>query len=177
MNWNTIVRRRNLPNLLTFLNLTLGIVSILEAISKDHALSSLCILLAAFLDRYDGRLARLLGAETDFGRELDSLADLISFGVAPAILLYLQFDLESFPALGTLLPVLYCISAAYRLARHNTSAAAGCFTGVPVTAAGAALAALAFGLGRFEIRDAGPILLLLAASSWLMACRLRVRKF
>lgn len=177
MNWNTLVRRRDLPNLLTFLNLTLGIVSILKAISADHRTAALCILVAALLDRYDGRLARLLDAESDFGRELDSLADLISFGVAPAILLYLKFHLQSYPAVGTILPVLYCVSAAYRLARHNISGSAGGFTGVPVTVAGAFLALAGLSLTDSRILSAVPILLILAAASWLMACRLRIRKF
>src|SRR5450759_520159 len=82
--------RRKIPNAITFFNLSLGVIAILLVVDKrglDFVIPScLLILAAAFTDRFDGKIARMLNAETTIGRELDSLSDLISFGIAPIVL-------------------------------------------------------------------------------------------
>ena len=82
------MRKSCIPNVFTFINLSCGILSILSVMNKQYTLSSVFILLAGLVDRYDGRVARFLDVSSDLGKELDSLADLVSFGVAPSILIY-----------------------------------------------------------------------------------------
>ncbi len=131
--------KKYIPNLLTFANLCLGVFSILEVIKGNYIGSAACIMLAAFIDRYDGRIARRLNACSAIGKELDSLADLVSFGVAPALLIFHKFnfvDLDISQAAGSGLLMLYIICAAYRLAKYNITKFEGAFTGVPITVAG-----------------------------------------
>lgn len=77
---------RGTPNALTLANLTCGLFSLILAINGLHRFSALFILIAALCDLFDGRVARMLGVTSDIGAQLDSLADVVSFGVAPAIL-------------------------------------------------------------------------------------------
>ena len=86
------MKKSCIPNIFTFINLSLGILSLLSTFEGNYQLSCILILLAALVDRYDGRIARYLEVTSDLGKELDSLADLISFGVAPSILVFLLFN-------------------------------------------------------------------------------------
>ncbi|WP_249879158.1 CDP-alcohol phosphatidyltransferase family protein [Niallia circulans] len=70
---------KNIPNLLTFVNLSLGVLSIVEVINQNYFVSAIYIIIAAFIDRYDGIIARRLDVCSEFGKELDSLSDLVSF--------------------------------------------------------------------------------------------------
>lgn len=129
-------------NFLTLANLSLGCFAILFAINGNLNLSVLLIFVAALADRFDGMAARKLNIESELGKQLDSMSDIISFGVAPALLLY-QGILSGFGAPGSFFTVLYIGCGAFRLARFNISANNGYFTGLPITGAGC-LATLSF---------------------------------
>ncbi|MFV0626294.1 MAG: CDP-diacylglycerol--serine O-phosphatidyltransferase [Alphaproteobacteria bacterium] len=111
--------RKIAPNLVTMLALCAGVTSIRYAIQEEWSKAIICIFLAAFFDMLDGRVARMLKASSKFGAELDSLSDFVSFGVAPAILIY-QWTLFDFPRFGWFFCLLFVIGMAMRLARFNT---------------------------------------------------------
>jgi CDP-diacylglycerol--serine O-phosphatidyltransferase len=132
---------RLLPNILTTLALCAGLTAIRYAIHERWEQAVTAILVAAVLDGLDGRVARLLRGSSKFGAELDSLADIVSFGVAPALILYLWM-MQDAGNLGWLSVMAYAVCAALRLARFNTALddttlppfAYNYFTGVPVPA-------------------------------------------
>jgi CDP-diacylglycerol--serine O-phosphatidyltransferase len=92
------------------------------------------------IDRYDGRVARFLKVSSDLGKELDSLADLVSFGVAPSILVFNLNNFVHLGLIGYLLVVIFPIAGAYRLARYNSTPFNNVFTGIPITITGTFLA-------------------------------------
>lgn len=106
------------PNLVTTANLFCGFFSIIATMEKDFILAAWAILAAAIFDMLDGRIARLAKATSQFGVEYDSLSDLISFGMAPGLLLF-QWALEPFGRLGILASFFYVCCGALRLARFN----------------------------------------------------------
>ncbi len=128
------------PNLVTTMALMFGFYSILSAINHDFQRSAICIFVAMLLDGMDGRIARLVGGESAFGEQYDSLSDLLSFGVAPAILIY-QWSISTAEhiswlpeRLSWIIPFVYCACAALRLARFNVqigSTDARYFIGLP----------------------------------------------
>jgi len=122
-------------NVITLSNLTLGGFAIVFGLNGNLRLSLLLIFLAALTDRFDGMVARKFNIESDLGKQLDSMSDIISFGVAPALLLY-QGILHEFGGPGTFFTVFYIGCSAFRLARFNISENNGYFTGLPITAAG-----------------------------------------
>ncbi|MDU3724628.1 MAG: CDP-alcohol phosphatidyltransferase family protein, partial [Clostridium celatum] len=137
------------------------------------------ILLAALVDRYDGRIARFLNVSSDLGKELDSLADLVSFGVAPAILIFLIFDFNTLgPSglFGYISLLLFPICGAFRLARYNASEFNGVFTGVPITVTGSFLALFALFTVNGNISAIIPFLLILLCS-YLMVSTFKLKKF
>ena len=111
--------RKIAPNIVTMLALCAGVTSIRYSGQADWVKAVVCIFLAAFFDGLDGRVARMLKGSTKFGAELDSLSDFVSFGVAPAILMY-QWTLHDFPRLGWFFCLLFSCGMAMRLARFNT---------------------------------------------------------
>ena len=125
-------------NLITLTNLSLGGFAIISILHNQLHLSLIFIFIAALTDRFDGMVARKLNIESELGKQLDSMSDIISFGVAPALLMYTsalsQFDLP-----GMFFTILYLACGAYRLARFNISDNDGYFTGLPITAAGCLL--------------------------------------
>lgn len=129
-------------NVITLTNLSLGGFAIVCGLHGNLRLSLLLIFLAALADRFDGLIARKFNIESDLGKQLDSMSDIISFGVAPALLLY-QGVLQDFGGPGTFFTVFYIGCGAFRLARFNISESNGYFTGLPITAAGC-LATLSF---------------------------------
>jgi CDP-diacylglycerol--serine O-phosphatidyltransferase len=138
--------RAVVPNTVTALALCSGLTAIRFAILENWEAAVLMVLAAAVLDGIDGRIARLVRAESRFGAELDSLSDAISFGVAPALILYL-WSLEALGRFGWLVALIYALFCALRLARfnaqidreHQPHKSAGFLTGIPAPA-GAALA-------------------------------------
>jgi CDP-diacylglycerol---serine O-phosphatidyltransferase len=137
---------RALPNLVTLAALAAGMTSIKFAIEGAHSQAVGCILLAALLDGCDGRIARYVGTHSVLGAELDSLSDVVCFGVAPALLVYF-WGVNGFGIWGWAAAVIYAAATAFRLARFNVTAAepnkpvwqAAFFQGVP-SPAGAFLA-------------------------------------
>ena len=111
--------RKIAPNIVTMLALCAGVTSIRYSIQADWTKAVMCIFIAALFDWFDGRVARMLKGSTKFGAELDSLSDFVSFGVAPAILLY-QWSLFDLPKFGWFFCLLMSIGMAMRLARFNT---------------------------------------------------------
>lgn len=111
--------RALIPNLVTLLALCAGLTAIRMAIDARYELAIGAILLAAVLDALDGRLARMLKSTSRFGAELDSLADFVNFGVAPAVILYV-WSFATIPSLGWLASLTFALCTALRLARFNT---------------------------------------------------------
>lgn len=111
--------RKIAPNIVTMLALCSGVTSIRYGIQEDWVKAVICIFLAAFFDGLDGRVARMLKGSTKFGAELDSLSDFVSFGVAPALLMY-QWTLFDLPRFGWFFCLLFSVGMAMRLARFNT---------------------------------------------------------
>lgn len=139
-----------IPNILTGTNLAVGMFSMVYAIQGSFIFGAILILIAALLDRLDGKLARKIGASSEFGKELDSLADLVSFGVAPAIIIH-QLKLHEFGMLGTLIVVLYVLCGALRLARFNIINVQDYFVGMPITVAGSLVALMVLLAGQISI--------------------------
>jgi CDP-diacylglycerol---serine O-phosphatidyltransferase len=127
--------KSQLANIITLMNLEFGIISIIFMVKGSLHLSLLFIFLAVFFDRFDGMIARKLNIESDFGKELDSLSDLVSFGVAPGLLVYMTI-LNQLPGVGLSLVILYILCGAIRLARYNVKEFDGTFYGIPITVAG-----------------------------------------
>ncbi|MFK2824445.1 CDP-diacylglycerol--serine O-phosphatidyltransferase [Bacillus sp. B190/17] len=125
-------------NVLTLGNLALGGFSILMTMHGQYHLGLLLIFVAALADRFDGMIARKLNIESELGKQLDSMCDIISFGVAPALLLYTGI-LSEFGFPGSFFTVFYIGCGAFRLARFNISENNGYFHGLPITAAGCLL--------------------------------------
>ncbi len=111
--------RKMAPNIVTLMALCAGITTIRYAILGKWTHALLCIFLAAVFDGLDGRVARKLKASSKFGAELDSLSDFVSFGVAPAILIY-QWSINVIPHWGWIFTLLFSAAMAMRLARFNT---------------------------------------------------------
>lgn len=115
-------RRRGiyiLPNLLTTAALFAGFYAIVQAMNGQFELAAVGIFVAMVLDALDGRVARLTHTESDFGKEYDSLSDMVSFGLAPALAVY-EWALSGMGKLGWLVAFVYAAAAALRLARFNT---------------------------------------------------------
>ena len=172
------MRKSCIPNVFTFINLSCGVVSILSAMDEKYAMAGVFILLAGLVDRYDGRIARFLNVSSDLGKELDSLADLVSFGVAPSILVYILFNLESFGPnglLGFAVLLLFPICGAYRLARFNTADFDGVFTGVPITIVGCFMAI--FSLLNLKVTTSIYLaVFLMIIGSYLMVSKIKLKK-
>lgn len=136
-------RRFLIPNAVTLANLFCGFIAIIYATSGRFEKASIAIFLAIVLDGLDGRLARRFNATSKFGVEFDSLSDFISFGVAPAILIYnwcFRLPADEF---GVTVTFLYCLCAASRLARFNiTEPGTKNFEGCPTPGAASVIAAL-----------------------------------
>lgn len=133
--------KRMIPNALTALNLVFGMIGIMFASQGDFKIAAWWIIAAMIADGTDGRAARYFGVSSDFGKELDSLCDLVSFGVAPAFMAY-TFFLRDIGWIGSAIAIFFAVCGALRLARFNvnTSVVKGYFMGLPIPAAGCAVA-------------------------------------
>ncbi len=175
-----------LPNLFTTGNLLCGFSSILAALNDQYTQAAVAILIAVCLDYLDGKVARMTNSSSAFGLEYDSLADLLSFGMAPGVLLY-AWTLQSFGPLGWLAAFLFVICGALRLARFNVQARGlqkYTFTGLPIPAA-AGVIATAVLLGRqiygdvHSVEADRPLVLVLAVYvlAFLMVSNFKYRSF
>ena len=133
--------RMLLPNMLTLIGVCIGLTSIRFALDGRYELAVIAILFAAIIDGLDGRIARLIRGTSKVGKELDSLTDMISFGVAPAFIMYF-WKLNTLEKFGWLLCLIYVICVALRLARFNINSnqepswKVNFFEGVPSPAGG-----------------------------------------
>ena len=170
-----------LPSLFTVGNLFLGFWAMIRALHGQYAEAAPLIFGAIVLDLLDGRIARMTGTTSEFGGELDSLADVISFGVAPALLAY-AWGFGSAPRVGWLAAFLFVTCGALRLARFNVqkhNVDGRFFVGLPIPAAAAMVAALVnFRPQPVEERTlAIGCLALLVVLSFLMVSTFRYRSF
>src|SRR5258708_29231219 len=171
---------RLIPNILTLLALCAGMTAIRLALTGKFESAATAIIIAGILDGIDGRIARLLKGTSPLGAQLDSLSDFVSFGVAPAVLLYI-WTMQTLQSLGWAIVLLFGVCCALRLARFNTQIGADLppyaynfFTGVPAPAgAGLALipmlAQFEFGWDGFRAPWFGAVVL--AATAALMVSR------
>ncbi len=149
-------RRRGiyiLPNLFTTASLFAGFFAIVQAMGNRFELAAMAIFIAMVLDALDGRVARLTHTQSDFGKEYDSLSDMVSFGLAPSLVMY-EWALAALGKLGWLAAFVYAAGAALRLARFNTQAPhadSRYFTGLPSPAAAAVVAGLVWVFHNYGI--------------------------
>jgi CDP-diacylglycerol---serine O-phosphatidyltransferase len=167
---------KTIPNMFTLGNLYCGFLSTGFAAYGQFNNAAILILIGMMLDSMDGRLARMLKADSSLGKELDSLADIVTFGVAPSFLMYYTYFYQ-FGLLGFMVAGLFPLFGAYRLARFNissTKTSLNYFIGVPITAAGGILALLTL------FRESIPSIIttvVFTALSFLMVSRLRIPSF
>ncbi|WP_096156998.1 MULTISPECIES: CDP-diacylglycerol--serine O-phosphatidyltransferase [Bacillus] len=168
--------RRSIPNLFTLGNLYCGFLSIGFAADGQYSNAAILILIGMMLDSMDGRVARMLRAESELGKELDSLADVVTFGVAPAFLVYYTYFFQ-FGLIGFMVAGVFPLFGAFRLARFNVSTSNSSgkyFTGVPITAAGGILALLTLFGGKFpEILTT----VIFTALCFLMISKIKIPSF
>ncbi len=131
-----------IPNALTSANMLFGFLSLVKAVEGHYILAGWLIVIAGVMDVLDGKIARKIKGGSRFGTELDSLADMASFGVTPAVLAYMVY-FHHFNYYGFLFAMPYIICGAFRLARFNTFKRKdnGAFIGLPIPAAAATIAA------------------------------------
>ncbi len=140
-----------LPNLITMGNMFCGFYAILAALNHLYEISAVAIIVAGAFDFMDGKVARITNTTSDFGVQLDSLGDLLSFGIAPAVLIY-AWALKPFGRIGWAAAFLFVICGALRLARFNIqvkTAETSHFSGLPIPAAAGVLVTMVLVYYRF----------------------------
>ena len=165
-----------IPNMFTLGNLYCGFLSIGFAANGQFNNAAILILIGMMLDSMDGRLARMLKADSQLGKELDSLADIVTFGVAPSFLVYYTYFYQ-FGLWGLMVAGLFPLFGAYRLARFNIStdkSSLNYFIGVPITAAGGIMAILTL-FGNMIPNIVTTVVF--TALSFLMVSRIRIPSF
>lgn len=171
-----------LPNLMTTLALFAGFYAVIAGMNGDYLAGAIAIFIAMVFDGLDGRIARMTNSSSAFGAEYDSLADMVSFGLAPALLLY-QWALSDFGKLGWLVAFVFTAGAALRLARFNTQVGVSdkrYFQGLPSPAAAALLAGLVWLVetNHIETGFEGDIALIFTlAAGLLMVSNIRFHSF
>ncbi|MCE7794160.1 CDP-diacylglycerol--serine O-phosphatidyltransferase [Salipaludibacillus sp. CUR1] len=163
--------RTQAANVLTITNLGFGGFAILFVLEGQLGLTVAFICLAAILDFLDGKVARKMNIESDVGKQLDSLCDMISFGVAPALLVY-HSTLQDFGMPGSMAVIIFIACGAIRLARFNISEQSGFFIGLPITAAGCLLT-LSY---LFKVTAPPVMMFIILTLSLLMISHFRVKK-
>jgi CDP-diacylglycerol--serine O-phosphatidyltransferase len=150
------LRRRGIylvPNALTTAALFAGFYAIVQAMNQRFEYAAIAIFIAMVLDGLDGRVARLTNTQSAFGAEYDSLSDMVSFGVAPALVVY-EWSLRGLGKVGWIAAFIYCVGAALRLARFNTNMGVAdkrYFQGLPSPAAAALIAGFVWVLLDIDI--------------------------
>lgn len=170
-----------LPNLITTMNLFMGFFAIIQAIKGEFLIASYSIVGAAVFDLLDGRVARLTRSMSKFGAEYDSLCDLVSFGVAPGLLLYL-WALQPFGRIGWLISFLFAACGALRLARFNVQAniiEKNYFQGLPIPMAAGIVASSVLAFNELHLNPQGSIALasMTVLLSFVMVSTFRYRSF
>lgn len=171
-----------LPNLFTSLNLFCGFYAVIAAIDGNFLPAAISIIIAGVFDNLDGKIARVTGTTSKFGVEYDSLADVISFGIAPGVMMYL-WALKPFGRIGWLAAFLFMACGALRLARFNTQVGtidSNYFIGLPIPAGAGMNAATVLIFHKLDIGgDAYPVLILvmLYVLSFLMVSSIKYNSF
>lgn len=170
-----------LPNLFTTAGLFAGFYAIMQARLGHFEAASLAIYVAMAMDIIDGRLARLTNTQSAFGSEYDSLSDMVSFGVAPAMVLF-EFVLHDLGRFGSLVAFVYIACAALRLARFNVSASSDKthFTGVPSPGAAAMVASVVWVFVDYDIKPSDynvGLSILMVAMALAMVSNIKYRSF
>ncbi len=169
-----------LPNFLTASSIFVGVLSLIEGSKGHFTQAAWLILLALLFDGLDGRVARLTNTTSRFGVEFDSLADIISFGIAPAMLLYFYVG-QYHGRFGILLSALYVIFGAVRLARFNVTTAQNdpnVFIGLPIPTAAIALATSLLFFEEYHLHDWAMVLLVASLPiALLMVSNIRYPSF
>ena len=150
-----------LPNLFTAASIFVGVVSIINAANGRFERAGWLIVLSLILDGLDGRIARITKGESKFGIEFDSLADIVAFGVAPAMLIYFQIGYK-YGKVGVLISALYVVLGAIRLARFNITTSKNdpnVFIGLPIPAAAMFLVSLSLLDLKYNLEIIEPIIL------------------
>lgn len=170
------------PNLLTTAGLFAAFYAIVAAVKGHYDSAAMSIFVAMLMDALDGRVARLTNTESDFGVEYDSLADMVSFGVAPSLVIYI-YALQNLGKLGWLVAFIYTASVALRLARFNTQygvANKNYFQGLPSPPAAAVVASLVWVSEMYTIPTM-PLFIIMATVtlivSALMVSNIRYNSF
>ncbi len=142
--------KKQVANIVTLGNLVLGMLALFQVMAGRYELGIILVLIAMVLDGADGKLALKLNAQSEMGKQLDSLCDLVSFGVVPALIIY-EVSLFHLGHYGAAIAVLFPLAGAYRLARFNiASSTSSTFSGLPITMAGGVLAAFALHAYLYE---------------------------
>ena len=171
-----------LPSLMTMGNMWCGYASIVYSLRGEYETAAPLIGIAYLLDALDGRIARMTGTESEFGLQLDSLADVISFGIAPAVMSF-AWGLSSLGRLGWAAGFMFVACAAMRLARFNILSASGgdkrYYVGLPSPPAAAVPAATVFlyPYGLYDYRAALPALAMVLVPAVLMVSTIKYRSF
>ena len=173
--------RAILPNTLTIIGVCIGLSSIKFALDQNYGLSIIALLIAGILDTLDGRIARLIKGTSKVGKELDSLTDVVSFGVAPAFIMYF-WTLNELGKLGWLIVLVYVVCCALRLARFNITTyndellwKQNFFEGVP-SPGGAGLVMLPLVLYKLEIYNFDQYRLLVVSTIFIITSILMISK-
>jgi CDP-diacylglycerol--serine O-phosphatidyltransferase len=170
-----------LPALFTAGNIFCGFLSLEASARGEFDYAAMLVFVAAFFDAIDGRVARLTGSTSAFGEQLDSLADVISFGVAPAFLVY-HWGLSGYGRAGLLVSFLFAVCGALRLARFNVQVHVvdkRWFVGLPIPSAAGALCGLIWAVPSAQLTDTlrAGFLGITAALAFLMVSTFRYRSF
>ncbi|WP_020620108.1 CDP-diacylglycerol--serine O-phosphatidyltransferase [Paenibacillus daejeonensis] len=166
---------KSIPNLFTIGNLFLGVVAIILVFNERPEYAAMMVIIAMLLDGVDGKVARALNVQSEFGKELDSLSDVISFGVAPAFIMYVVAFQELNPAAAWIITALFPICGALRLARFNVvPGTPGYFIGLPIPAAGGVLCTLAL---FYQDIPVAVLLLSMIVLSYLMVSKVKYPNF
>jgi len=153
-------RRRGiylLPNLFTLTALFAGFYAIIAAMKGHFEIAAIAVFIGMVMDTLDGRVARLTNTQTEFGAQLDSLSDMVSFGVAPAVILY-AWGLNTLGKAGWLITFVYAACVALRLARFNVQHATSdkrYFVGLPCPPAAAVIASLIWSVDQYALNMTG----------------------
>ena len=173
--------RAILPNTLTIIGVCIGLSSIKFALDQNYGLSIIALLISGILDTLDGRIARLIKGTSKVGKELDSLTDVVSFGVAPAFIMYF-WTLNELGKLGWLIVLVYVVCCALRLARFNITTyndellwKQNFFEGVP-SPGGAGLVMLPLILYKLEIYNFDQYRLLVVSTTFIITSILMISK-
>ena len=174
--------RNHIPGIITFINLFLGFIAVINILKNNYEFACHCIILGAILDSIDGKLARLFGIASSFGAEIDSLADLISFCLVPSIFIYVLYT-SDFPGIsGEIIASIPLILGAIRLARFNSEISnnnsKSYFEGLPTPMNALAIISIILFIQQNPIyADSKLLLPVIIVISFMMVTKVRYEKF